>query len=82
MAEQAKEQPKVMKRCGERVKFARVDIGEVSFCFPEKAKTLEAGKNVDVMALHPWGLFVLIKGERFVLPHTAVKLVMPADEEQ
>lgn len=69
------------KRCGERVKRARISPEAAIVPLPSKS-TLEVGKEgVEAMALHPWGLAVVFKGEVHILPSASVTSTTLAAEE-
>lgn len=69
------------KRCGERVRRARIHPEAAIVPLPSKT-TFEVGKEgIEAMALHPWGLAVVFKGEVHVLPSASVTSTTLAAEE-
>jgi hypothetical protein len=69
------------KRCGERVAQARIAAEAAIVPLPPKS-VLEANKGgIGEMALHPWGLAVIVGTKVVIIPSASVTSAVLAPEE-
>jgi hypothetical protein len=73
--DQKKTEVSLPKRCGERVAMARISSETGAMPPFVTGAIIGPGKGgVEAMALHPWGLAVVLRGRVYVVPSGKVSM--------